>query len=94
VRNGLWRTHAQRANRLAQQVAAAAGPRLVHPVEANELFLDLGAAGKAALRAQGFGFYDWGPAAGPEARFVLSWDQTQSSVDALCQVLKAAPPAA
>jgi threonine aldolase len=94
VRNGLWRTHAHHANRLAQQVAAAAGPRLVHPVEANELFLDLGAAGKAALRAQGFGFYDWGPAAGPEARFVLSWDQTQSSVDALCQVLKAAPPAA
>ena len=89
VRTGLWRSHAQRANRLAQQVAAAAGPRLVHPVEANELFLDLGAAGKATLRAQGFGFYDWGPASGPQARFVISWDQTQSSVDALCQVLKA-----
>jgi threonine aldolase len=87
VRTGLWRTHAQRANRLAQRVAAAAGTRLSHPVEANELFLNLGAAGKAALRAQGFGFYDWGPAEGPEARFVISWDQTQASVDALCAAL-------
>jgi threonine aldolase len=93
VRSGLWRTHAHRANRLARQLACAAGARLLHPVEANELFLDLGVAGKAALRAQGFGFYDWGPAAGREARFVVSWDQTQASVDALCQTLKA-PPAA
>ena len=89
VRSGLWRTNARRANRLAQQVAAAAAPYLLHPVEANELFLDLGVAGKAALRAQGFGFYDWGPAAGPQARVVVSWDQTQSSVDALCQALTA-----
>ncbi|HEY6457098.1 MAG TPA: beta-eliminating lyase-related protein [Steroidobacteraceae bacterium] len=93
VQSGLWRTHAHRANRLAQQVAAAAAARLLHPVEANELFVDLGAAGKTALRAQGFGFYDWGPAAGAAARFVVSWDQTQSSVDALCQVFKAAPTA-
>jgi threonine aldolase len=94
VQNGLWRTNAQCANRFAQQLAAAAGPRLLHPVEANELFLDLGAANKAALRAQGFGFYDWGPAAGREARFVVSWDQTQRSVDALCQVLRAPLPEA
>jgi threonine aldolase len=87
VQAGLWRTHARRANRLAQHIAAAAGARLAHPVEANELFLELGVAGKAALRAQGFGFYDWGPAAGPEARFVVSWDQTQASVDALCAAL-------
>jgi threonine aldolase len=87
VQTGLWRTHAGRANRLAQRIAVAAGARLAHPVEANELFLDLGVAGKAALRAQGFGFYDWGPANGPEARFVVSWDQTQASVDALCAAL-------
>jgi threonine aldolase len=93
LRTGLWRRHAQRANALAQQVAAVAGSRLVHPVEANELFLDLGVAGKATLRAQGFGFYDWGPVAGPEARFVVSWDQAQASVDALCAILKAAPAA-
>jgi threonine aldolase len=89
VESGLWRTNAARANRLARQLAGAAGSRLSHPVEANELFMELGAAGKQALRAQGFGFYDWGPAAGPEARFVVSWDQTQHSVEALCAALRA-----
>jgi threonine aldolase len=93
VESGLWHTHAGRANRLAQQIAVAAGTRLAHPVEANELFLDLGVAAKAALRAQGFGFYDWGAASDPEARFVVSWDQTQASVDALNQALKALPAA-
>jgi threonine aldolase len=93
VRTGLWRTHARRANQLAQRIATAAGARLAHPVEANELFLKLGATGKALLRAQGFGFYDWGPVGGPEARFVVSWDQTQASVDALCQALTAIPAA-
>jgi threonine aldolase len=89
VESGLWRTHAARANRLAQQLAAAAGERLTHPVEANELFVELGEPGKRALRAQGFGFYDWGPAAGPEARFVVSWDQTQESIAALDGALRA-----
>jgi threonine aldolase len=89
VESGLWRTHAARANRFAQQIGGAAGARLSHPVEANELFVHLGAAGKQALRAQGFGFYDWGPTAGPEARFVVSWDQTPQSVAALCSALKA-----
>ncbi len=93
VQNGVWRAHARDANRLAQRIAAAAGARLAHPVEANELFVTLGAAGKAALRAQGFGFYDWGAASGPEARFVVSWDQTPASVEALCQALKALPAA-
>jgi threonine aldolase len=87
VQTDLWRRHAARANQLAAQIAAAAGARLMHPVEANELFVNLGVAGKAALRAQGFGFYDWGPAAGPEARLVVSWDQTPASVAALCAAL-------
>ena len=90
LQSGLWRRHARRANQMAQRIAAAAGTRLVHPVEANELFLNLGAAGKAALRAQGFGFYDWGALTGAQARFVVSWDQTQASVDALCAALTAA----
>ena len=93
VESGLWRSNAARANRFAQQIAAAAAARLSHPVEANELFVQLGHAGKQALRAQGFGFYDWGPAAGPEARFVVSWDQTPQSVAALCQALRALRPA-
>jgi len=93
VRSDVWRRHAAHANRQAQRIAAAAAARLAHPVEANELFLNLGVAGKAALRARGFGFYDWGPAAGPEARFVVSWDQGEASVTALCAALRALPAA-
>jgi threonine aldolase len=93
VQAGVWRAHASRANRLTQRIAAAAGPRLAHPVEANELFVTLGTAVKSALRAQGFGFYDWGAASGPEARFVVSWDQAPASVEALCQAFKALPAA-
>src|SRR6185312_9904534 len=60
VESGVWRRNAQRANTLARSVGEAAGARLLHPVEANEVFLDLDAAGKASLRAAGFEFYDWG----------------------------------
>ena len=93
VQTGLWRAHAARANRLAQRIAQAAGGRLAHPVEANELFLNLGSTGKTALRAQGFGFYDWGPATGSQARFVVSWDQSDASVEALCAAFRAFPAA-
>ena len=87
VESGLWRANAGRANQLATRIAAAAGPRLLHPVEANELFLNLGAAGKQQLRDAGFGFYDWGTPASGQARFVVSWDQNEAGVAALCAAL-------
>lgn len=83
----VWRRNAERANALARRIAAAAGRMLLHPTEANEVFVALGDAGKARLRGQGFGFYDWGPAASGEARFVVSWDQREADVDALCAAL-------
>ena len=48
--------------------------RLLHAVEANELFIRLSAAEAAQLRAQGFDFYDWGEGA---ARLVTSWHHSQ-----------------
>jgi threonine aldolase len=59
-------------------------------VEANEVFVRPGAAGIAALRAQGFEFYDWGASDSGEARFVVSWDQKEDDVAALCAALGAA----
>ena len=58
---GAWLRNARRANAGAARLAAAAGARLTHPVQANEVFVDVGAAGEA-LRAKGFSFYDWGAA--------------------------------
>jgi threonine aldolase len=89
VETGVWLANARHANECAQAVGRAAGPRLLQPVEANEVFVRLGSDGKARLRAAGFEFYDWGAEANGEARFVASWDQTNESVQALCAALAA-----
>jgi threonine aldolase len=87
VESGVWRRNAQRANRLAQSIGDAAGARLLHPVEANEVFIELGVEGKSSLREAGFEFYDWGSPASGAARLVASWDQDERHVEALCAAL-------
>jgi threonine aldolase len=84
---GVWRRNAERANALAQRIAGAAGARVLHPVEANEVFLRLSAEDKLRLRNAGFAFYDWGAEGSAEARIVASWDQPEASVSALCEAL-------
>ena len=72
LEDGLWLDNARAANAAAQSIAGAARDRLVYPVEANEIFLRCSPREAAALRAQGFDFYDWAPG---EIRLVTSWDQ-------------------
>jgi threonine aldolase len=86
VEDGLWLDNARAANASAQKLAAAAGSRLVYPVEANEIFLKVSADEAAALRAQGFDFYDWGVG---EMRLVTSWDSDAQAVDALAKAITA-----
>ncbi len=87
VETGAWLRNAQSANALAQRIGAASGARLLYPVEANEIFLKLGDAATETLRAQGFAFYDWGATGSGEARFVVSWNQSDADVNALCAAL-------
>lgn len=87
VESGVWQRNAGRANALARSIGEAAGKRLLHPVEGNEVFVKLGDEGKTSLRAAGFEFYDWGPPASGEARLVASWDQDERHVQALCAAL-------
>jgi threonine aldolase len=87
VETGVWQRNATRANALARKIGAAAGSALMYPVEANELFLRLGNERKTALSAKGFEFYDWGAADTGEIRLVVSWDQPEEEVDALCRAL-------
>lgn len=82
----LWIANGRAANRAATALAEAAAGRLIHAVEANELFLRMTPEEAAALRAQGFEFYDW--AAG-EIRLVTSWDQPEAEVAALAAALRA-----
>jgi threonine aldolase len=87
IESGVWRRNAQRTNQLAQRIGAAAGARLLAPVEANEVFADLGDGGKGEVRQAGFEFYDWGTQHSSAARFVVSWDQREEDVSALCALL-------
>jgi len=87
VESGLWRRNALRTNELALRIGAAAAKRLLAPVQANEVFVALGEEGKRELRAAGFEFYDWGAERSDAARFVVSWDQPEEDVVALCTAL-------
>jgi threonine aldolase len=82
----VWLANARAANAAAQVLAQACGKRLVHPVEANELFVRMTAGEAAALRARGFDFYDWAPG---EIRLVTSWDQDMAAVASLADAIRA-----
>lgn len=86
LEGGLWLDNARAANRGAALLAQAAGDRLVHPVQANEVFLRLSAEEAAHLRSLGFDFYDWGSG---EARLVISWDQDDAAIRPLAEAIGA-----
>lgn len=76
----LWLANARHSNAAAQEIASGCAERLMHPVEANELFVRLTASEREALRGQHFAFYDWGEGA---ARFVTAWDTRAEDAQAL-----------
>ncbi len=80
----LWLDNARAANAAAAEIASAAQERLLHPVEANEIFLTTTAVERLALREQGFAFYDWGDDA---ARLVTAWDSRADHVAALANAI-------
>ena len=82
----LWLENARAANAAAQEIASACGERLMHPAQANELFVRCTAQEREMLREQGFGFYDWGADA---ARFVTAWDAREQDAVALSKAIAA-----
>lgn len=83
----VWLRNARAANRAAARLAEAAGAeRLLLPAQANEVFIRVTPDEAAALRGQGFDFYDWGPG---EARLVTAWDSDPAHVDALAAAIRA-----
>jgi threonine aldolase len=81
----VWLANARAANAAATKLAEAAGERLVHPVEANELFVRMTPDEALTIRSQGFDFYDWAPG---EVRLVTSWDQDMEAVAALAEAIE------
>jgi threonine aldolase len=87
IEGGLWLKLAARANGLARRLGEAADDWLSVPVESNQVFIRPGAAKLAKLRQAGALFYDWGDAESGEARLVVSWNQPEAEIDAMCRLL-------
>src|SRR6516162_3621179 len=95
VENGLWLEMAQASNRSAARIAARLhdipATRLLAPVEANEIFLELPSMTMDRLEADGFQFYRRSQSL---ARFVCRFDTTAAEGDALLTALTRHLPSA
>ena len=85
LEDGAWLARAAHANAMARRLAdgarKATGVRVVFPVEANTVFLEMPADTAAALHAREWRFYGF---IGDQGyRFVCSWATTPETVDAL-----------
>ncbi len=87
IADDVWLRNARTANAAAARIAAVAGARVMHPVQANEVFLKMRPGEVARLRGLGFDFYDWGDAGSDEIRLVAAWDTPEAHVAALVAAL-------
>jgi threonine aldolase len=86
LEDDLWLKNARAANAAAQTLGKAAPQRLVHSVEANEIFLRVTDKEAERLSAQGFDFYEWGPG---QIRLVTSWDSDARAVEQIAAAITA-----
>ena len=88
VENDLWLRLARQANSAAAGISAQIdglrGLRLVAPVQANELFVEMPESALAGLDKAGFLFHRRGPTV---ARFVCRWGTTKAECAALCAAI-------
>jgi threonine aldolase len=89
VENGLWLRLAAASNAVAARIAAGiadvAALKLIAPVEANELFLELPPGAMDALERDGFQFYRRSPTL---ARLVCRFDCIDDEADTLVASLR------
>ena len=83
LEDGAWLRHAAHANAMARRLAEGLAPigeaRLLAPVEANGVFVDLPRSAIDALRARGWRFYEFVGDTG--VRLMCSWDTPAEAVD-------------
>ena len=88
VENSLWLDMARASNAIAARIAAGLrdnpAARMLAPVEANEIFLELPSAAMDALEADGFQFYRRSKNL---ARFVCRFDTTEAEADVFVAAL-------
>jgi threonine aldolase len=98
LQSGAWLRNATHANAMARRLAAhieempdngrQMRPRLLHPVEANGVFVDMSPALQARLRAKGWRFYTFSGETG--CRLMCAWDTSPETVDRFAADLAAA----
>lgn len=85
LESGAWLKNAEHANRMAAKLEAALrdvpGIEFLSQRQANSVFVRLRPEVATALRARGWRYYTFIGAGG--ARFMCSWDTTESDVNAL-----------
>jgi threonine aldolase len=83
----LWLKNARRANRMAARLAEGldrtGAATFRHPVEANEIFVELPEPALAGLEAEGFQFHRWEPGQSTLIRLVTAFDTEEADVDRL-----------
>jgi threonine aldolase len=88
----LWLRHARHANamarRLAEGLTGIPAVRLCHPVEANEVFVELPDAVIRSLLAEGFRFYRWMDDRSTTVRLVTAFNTNPRDVEALVAAVK------
>lgn len=87
LESGAWEGHAAHANLMAQRLAAAQPFPVVHPVEANMVFLAMDNAQLARVNGAGWACHRFDDGS---VRFVCSWQTTEEAVDELAGALAAA----
>lgn len=85
LESGAWLSNARRANgcarRLAEGLSAIDGVELMHPCQANAVFVRMPEEALTRLRAMGWHFYTFIGTGG--ARFMCSWQTSDDDVDLL-----------
>ena len=83
LESGAWRTNARHANAMAQrleaELRALPGVQVLHPVEANAVFVQFPAGWSDALHARGWHYYSIADG----DRLMCSWDTTEEDITAL-----------
>ncbi len=83
--DGAFVRHAAHANAMAKRLAAGMPFKILHPVEANGVFVDMADAPLDALRRAGTFVYRFTDGS---VRFMCSWATTAEQVDRLLETLK------
>jgi len=92
--DGLWLQLARNSNAMATRLASGLkvlpGAKLVHPVEANEIFIELPEKAIAATEAAGYRSYRWFGPGTQTLRLVAAWSSTPEDVDGFVRTARSA----